>query len=429
MNKDKRSTWQFPWKYKESIAIVIGILLVGFLLQFTIGSFDFFLLHSPVNLILGALLILVVIALSFIKHNPFVRWLSSVPLSVTLIGGLLVMALIMGLTPQFVRVNPNIHLHWEHSWSEILSYFSTKLGFHQVTQSWPFVFIYGFTLLSLGLVIANRFHRFKWRDIPFHLNHLGLWVFLFAAGFGSADMLRYVMYVEEGEVEWRVYDANENMLELDIAIELHDFVMEEYPPKLAVIDKYSGDVQPIRKPAYYQIDENKPNSKLANWDITLEEYIHEAVRKTDTTFQAVPMPGSMPAAKVNAINKKTNTTVSGWLTCGSIDQYVMPLDLDSIHSLVMTKPEAKRFASDITVIVKDDVQPIHATIEVNKPLKMGNWMIYQYDYDHALGKASKTSGFELVYDPWLNLSYIGIFMLALGSICMLWLGNKKEKNK
>lgn len=420
--------WQFPWQYKESIAIVAGLLLVGILLQLTLGSFNFYLLHAPANIILGGILLLLIISLSFIKNNPIVNWLSSVPLSVTLIGGLFVMTIVMGLVPQFAKVNTNLHIHWEHaSVMDIVDYAMTKLGFKQVTTSWPFVIIYSFNLLVLGLVIAKRIHQFKWKDYGFYLNHLGLWLFLFAAGFGSADMLRYVMYVEEGEVEWRVYDNNENVLELDIAIQLHDFVMEEYPPKLAVINKYTGDVQPENRPAYYQIDEKKRTETLANWDLEMEEYIHEAVKKTDTTFQAIPMSGSMPAAKVKMTNRETGQIVSGWLTCGSVDQFVMPLDLDSTYSLVMTKPEAKRFASDITVMSKDGENPIKATLEVNSPLRMGDWMIYQYDYDHALGKASRVSGFELVYDPWLYAVYVGIFMIALGSICMLWLGNKNRQ--
>lgn len=429
-DKNKRKIWQFPWQYKESVAIIGGILFVGILLQLTLGSFNFYLLHSPVNIIMGVVLILLVTGLSFTKENPIINWLSSVPLSVTLIGGLFVMTIIMGLIPQFARVNTNIHVHWEYSsWAEIMDYVFMKLGFKQITTSWSFVLIYSFTLLVLGLIIAKRVHCFKWRDYGFYLNHIGLWLFLFAAGFGSADMLRYVMYVEEGEVEWRVYDDKENVLELDIAIQLHDFVMEEYPPKLAVVNKYTGEVQPENKHAYYQIDEKNPNGQLADWDLLLEEYIHEAVRKTDTTFQAIPMAGSMPAAKVKMANKKTGEIVSGWLTCGSIDQYVMPFELDSTYSLVMTKPEPKRFASDITVMTKDGQDPIHKIVEVNNPLRMGDWMIYQCDYDHELGKASRRSGFELVYDPWLYAVYIGVLMIALGSICMLWLGNKNRRKE
>lgn len=422
--------WQFPWLYKESIAFLLGILLVSTLLQLTLGSFDFYLLHSPVNLIIGACLIVFIAVLSFVKDNPIINWLSSVPLSVTLIGGLFVLTILMGLIPQFARVNTDLHIHMDHaSFYEIADYVITKLGLKQVTTSWPFVFVYVFNLFVLGLVIAKRLHRFKWRDYGFYLNHFGLWLFLFAAGLGSADMLRYVMYVEEGNVEWRVYDNHENVLELDIAIQLHDFVMEEYEPKLAVVNKFTGDVQPESKPVYYQIDEKNRKETLAGWDLELQEYIHEAVRQTDTSFQAIPMAGSMPAARVKMTNIETRETVSGWLTCGSVDQFVMPLDLDSTYSLVMTKPEAKRFASDVTVMTKDGKDPIRTTLEVNHPLKMGNWMIYQYDYDHALGKASRMSGFELVYDPWLYAVYTGILMIAMGSVCMLWLGNRNRKKE
>lgn len=431
MAEIKRAMWQFPWRYRESIAVTLGILFVGFILQLTLGNFNFFLLHTPTNLIVGGLLIIVIAILSFFKQNSFVQWLSGVPLSISLLGALLLMGIIMGLTPQFAKINTDVHVHWGHSsWSEIVDYLFVKLGLRQVTTSWPFVLIYSFTLLALGMVVARRFQNFKIRDYGFYLNHLGLWLFLFAAGFGSADMLRYVMYVEEGEVEWRVYDSNENMLELDIAIKLHDFRMEEYAPKLAVIDKYTGDVQPQGRPEYYQIDEKKPSAKLFDWNIYLEEYIHEAVRKTDTSFQSVPMPGSMPAARIKATNEKTGQEVSGWLTCGSVDQFVMPLDLDSTLSVVMTKPEPKRFVSDITVMTKDEnVEPIRTTLEVNSPLKVGDWMIYQYDYDHALGKASRMSGFELVYDPWLCTVYVGLILMALGSVCMLWLGNKKNNKE
>ena len=105
--------WQFPWQYKESIAIVLGLLLVGVLLQLTIGAFDFYLLHAPVNLIIGGSLILLITALSFVKNNPIINWLSSIPLSVTLIGGLFIMTIVMGLTPQFARVDTDLHIHWE----------------------------------------------------------------------------------------------------------------------------------------------------------------------------------------------------------------------------------------------------------------------------------------------------------------------------
>ena len=429
MENTNKKTWQFPWGYKESISITLGLFTVGVMLQWLLGSFDFYLLYYPVNVILGVGMLVLIAGLSFVKQNPIVNWLSSVPLSVSLIASLLLMTITMGLIPQYAKVNTDLHIHFEYaSFDEILNYILMRLGLKQVTSSWPFVLIYNFTLFVLGLITARRLHRFKWKDYGFYLNHLGLWLFLFAAGYGAADRLRYVMYVNEGEVEWRVYDANENVLEPDIAIKLHDFVMEEYPPKLAIIDKQTGDVQPAGSPEYYQIDDRELQTMLAGWNLTVKDYIHEAVRKTDTTFQSIPMAGSMPAIEIQISNPENGISREGWVTCGSVDQYMIPMDLDEHLALVMTKPEPKRFASDITVITKKDNESVRAVIEVNKPLEIGHWTIYQYDYDHALGKASRYSGFELVYDPWVNIVYLGIFLLALGSICMLWMGNKRRKS-
>lgn len=428
MDSTKKNMWQFPWRYRESIAITIGIFLVGMMLQLSLGSFNFYLLHAPYNIVLGAFIILLTIGLSFVK-NSFVTWLASVPLSVTLIGSLLLMTILMGLIPQYSRVNTNLHLHLDQATAgDVVNYIFVRLGLKQVTTSWPFVLLYNFTLFVLGLVTARRLHNFKKSDYAFYLNHLGLWLFLFAAGYGSADLYRYVMYVNKGDVEWRVRSDNDDILELDIAIKLHNFKMEEYPPKLAILENKTGDVLPLGRPQYFQIDEKVKQTNIAGWDVQIKDYIHEAVRKTDTTFQAIPMTGSMPAIELSVTNTKTNKTVEGWVTCGSIDQFVMPLELDSLHSLVMTTPEPKRFTSEITVITKDSTEePIHAIVEVNKPLKVGSWMIYQYDYDKEFGKASQRSGFELVYDPWLNIVYAGIIMLALGAVCMLWVGNKKKK--
>lgn len=50
MNKDKRKIWQTPWSYKESLVIVLGIIIVGFSLQTTIGGFNFYLLSFPFNI-------------------------------------------------------------------------------------------------------------------------------------------------------------------------------------------------------------------------------------------------------------------------------------------------------------------------------------------------------------------------------------------
>lgn len=414
MANNKRQTWQFPWRYTESILIVVGLIIVGFALQITLGKFNFQLISNPVNYIIGAIMIACLIAFSFFRNSQFYQWFSGVPFSVSLIGGLLVLGIVMGLIPQLVTLDPHAHDIW------------STLGLRQVTTCWAFVMIYFVALLSLGSLIIRRLIKFNWKDYAFYLNHIGLWILMFSAGLGASDLKRYVMYVYETETEWRVYNDKEEVLDLPIAIQLNDFIMETYPPKLAIIDRESGEPQPLGKAEYYQIDEKHPDGNILNWTIHLDKYIHQAIRNSDSTYAEVPMPGSTPAAEVTVKNNKTGEIKSGWICGGNMAQLYMTLPLNDKYTMVMTQPEPKRFMSDINVF-SEDGSKIHTELEVNKPLKIGNWMIYQYSYDNAAGNASSYSSFELVYDPWMPAVYTGIVLFALGSICLMWSGNNKKK--
>ncbi len=88
----------------------------------------------------------------------------------------------------------------------------------------------------------------------------------------------------------------------------------------------------------------------------------------------------------------------------------------------------KRFASDVVVRGKSG-KDIAAVIEVNKPLKVDGWKMYQYDYDSEAGTESRFSVLELVKDPWLPLVYAGIFMMLAGALLMLVTGFKREEVK
>ena len=415
MTQQTRKMWQFPWRYKESITLVSGIIFVGFLLQVTIGNFNFELFHYPVNLFLALLMIFILLLTSAARKTSFYQWFTGIPLSVTLIAALLVLGLIMGLTPQTAG-----HVHEPMNLPAVL-------GFDKMTSSWPFVIVYFMTLMSLGALIIRRLISFRIKDYAFYLNHTGLWLLLFASGLGAPDMKRYVMQVREGEVEWRGYTKDNEVRELPVAIELNDFYMEEYPPQLSVIDRNTGIRQPEEKPDFFSLDMKRPHGELAGWDIQLMEYIHEAVRNSDSTYHEVHMPASSPAAKVAARNQKTGEERSGWICAGNISQLYMVLNLDTNFCIAMMRPEPKRFVSDIN-IYREDKETIHTLLEVNKPYRIGSWMIYQYGYDEQMGKLSGYSIMELVYDPWLVPVYTGIFMLAAGSVCMLWGGNKRKED-
>ena len=401
--------WQHPWHWKESIAFVSGILLTGLLLQLTTGEFDFALLRYPVNALAGGAIILLAAAIALgCKRSALCRWFTGVPMAVTLIAAFVVVGVIMGLTPQ-VATRPDGPLH-------LLS----RTGIDRMTHAWPFILLYFLTLLSLGSLLVRRLLHFRLSDYAFHLNHAGLWLLLFAAGLGAADMERFLMRVDEGEVEWRATDSQGRVMQLPIAIELHDFSMEEYPPSLTIIHRKTGASQPEEKPEFLPIDPKMPTGRLAGWDIRLLEYIHEAVRNSDSTYREVHMPGASPAARITARNPVTGVERTGWICPGNISQLYMVLNLDSNFCVAATMPEPRRFISDVTIYRKGHDIGTPARLEVNRPFRAGPWTIYQHSYDNAAGKLSEYTVVELVYDPWLMLVYVGIVLLAAGSVSMLW---------
>ncbi|MCL2776707.1 MAG: cytochrome c biogenesis protein ResB [Polyangiaceae bacterium] len=423
-----RKLWQFPWGYPESTLFVASLALVGFLLQLTVGHFDVGFLHAPANLIAFAILIgLILLGVRF-QNTLLVRWVSGIPMAVTLTAAVVLVGLCMELTPQLSRLPSQAPANLE---------LGSRLGFRMVTSSWPFVLLYGMTLIALGIATFKRLFRFSRQDITFLCNHLGLWMLLVSAGFGAADMMRVVMHVQSGETEWRVFDKDGEALELPIAITLKKFTMEEYPPNLTIMDGQAardpqpsqpkGKSQPKSKQGFFQIDPKRPKGQIGDWAITLDDYLHTAVR-IDGEYRVSPMPESTPAAKVTARNLLTGETKTAWVSSGgNVPEFFSAIPLDDRYVLVMTQPEPKRYASDVTIIPKDG-SPIDAILEVNKPVSVGNWMIYQYGYETALGKMSPWSEMELVYDPWLLPAKISMGLMAIGALLMVWNGTGKRKS-
>ena len=86
----------------------------------------------------------------------------------------------------------------------------------------------------------------------------------------------------------------------------------------------------------------------------------------------------------------------------------------------------KRFASEVQILTKTG-QNIQATVDVNKPVEVEGWKIYQYGYDTAMGRMSNISILELVSDPWLPAVYTGIYMMLAGAVCMFVFGVRRSK--
>ena len=134
---------------------------------------------------------------------------------------------------------------------------------------WPFVLIYVYIAVILGIIILRRLlHLHSWkRDVPFLLNHLGLFLALTTATLGNADMQRVKMICGIGESEWRAMTADGRIIEMPIAIELKKFIMETYDdgsPK-----RFASEIQILTKSGKNietVVDVNKPY-EVDGWKI------------------------------------------------------------------------------------------------------------------------------------------------------------------
>ena len=295
--------WTKPYGMKEGFLIGGGLIIAGLMLELSSGPVDWDAFRWPINgIVLAGVLAFIAIIFLLRKRVYGLQFIGSYKAAIPALVYAVVLTITMGLTRQEVNG----------------TWLNNMLSF------WPFVLIYVYVAVILGQIILRRIINCQLsivnlkRDIPFLLNHLGLFLALTSATLGNADMQRLKMITVKGEPEWRALTSQQQIVEMPIAIELKEFIMETY-------------------------DDGSP----------------------------------------------------------------------------------RRFASDIQILTKTG-KNIQTTVEVNKPVEVDGWKIYQYGYDTQMGAMSQYSILELVSDPWLPLVYTGIYMMLAGAVCMFILGGRKR---
>ncbi len=288
---------------KEGFLIGAGLIIVGLMLEMSVGPvvWDFF--AWPVNMVVMAVFVTMIVAMFLLRSRVYAfRYLMTHQAAIPTMCYAVLLTIIMGLTRQ------SVNGQW----------------LNNMLTFWPFVLIYVYMAVIVGLVVlkkASLLRNFKLRHLMVLMFHLGLFLTMTTATLGNADMQRLKMYTAKGEPEWRALDQHRKIVELPLAIELQQFIMEVY-------------------------DDGSP----------------------------------------------------------------------------------KRYASDIHILTKSG-KNIHTTVDVNKPVEVDGWKIYQYGYDEAMGAQSRISIFELVSDPWLPYVYTGIYMMLAGALLMFITGVQRAPHE
>ena len=278
---------------KEGFIIGGGLIFAGLILELSVGPVVWEAFAWPVNgIVLAGFLALIATVFLLRKRVYAFRFIGTYQAAIPTLMYAVLLTIIMGLTRQTAN----------GTWLNNMLVF------------WPFVLIYVYMAVILGVTVLRRLN-----NIPFLLNHLGLFIAMTTATLGNADMQRLKMITMVGEPEWRAMAQNGAIREMPLTIELKQFIMETY-------------------------DDGSP----------------------------------------------------------------------------------KRYASEIQIQTKSG-KMIETTVDVNKPVEVDGWKIYQYGYDTKMGAMSQISILELVSDPWLPLVYTGIYMMLAGAVCMFLKGKKVKK--
>ena len=405
--------WKKPWGYKEGFICGAGLLVTGLLLQSITGGIRWELFAWSINIIVLALYLFLLTAMHLLRKRVYAfEWLSHYTSAVSSLIYVAAITVLMGCIRQVPSTQSPVDL----------------LGLSKMLSFWPFVLLYSWLASALGLTILRTSFPLKVRKIPFLLNHMGLFIVLLTTTFGSADLQRLRMITQIGKTEWRATDENGKLVELPLAIELKDFTIYEYPPKLMLIDNRTGQPLPANAPEHLLLEDGITSGKLLDWEVTILQSIPMAasVATEDTLkYTEFHSMGATYAIYLTATNTNTGQTKRGWVSNGSFAFPYKAFHLNGENSLVMPEREPQRFVSDVTVYTQEG-SILQDTIEVNHPLKVAGWNIYQLSYDETKGRWSNISIFELVRDPWLPFVYTGIIMMVLGAIC-LFINAPKEK--
>ncbi len=409
--KIQRNLWENPWGYVESFFIGFGLMVTGFFLEVFVVSDTPFTVAYPYNIIfLVGYVALLVVLYKWFSNTQIIKWLTKVPASISSISLVTLLVMVMGIIPQVA--------------SE--SNFINNLGLNRITRNWAFLLILFQFLTCLGLISIKRILQFRWSNVGFILNHVGLFLALIAGMLGTGDLQRLSINTYEGKPSWIATDVQKNQVELPFAFYLKDFVIDEYPPKLALIDNITGTIVHNNGKNLYLVEKGE-TYYFQNFEVKVIDFLASAGRIGERYYPVNEL-GSPPAAKILVKNIETDSIKDAWISSGSFSQPYESLKISDKYSMVMTIPEVKKFSSDIDILTKEG-ERISTVLEVNKPFKFKGYKIYQLSYDDKMGKWSNLSVLELVRDPWLPVIYIGIFMMIAGAIYMFWMGNKITKNQ
>ena len=338
----------FEWGYKRAFLRCALLFVVGTTLQLAIGDIDSSWLRYPWGLILAVnYLYLLVVAYVLRDRWRWLRQLADDKACISSLASLGVMVIIFGLT----RQDP-LREGWVGA-----------MGFSRMSASWPFNLLLFYFMTTLGIRVVSDIHHIRQRRKAAVLTHLGVFVLLVAGVFGCGDTVRCMVTARvDTPVNIGRDDAGHEVT-LPFALTLEDFSIEEYPPKLYILDTRRES----SSREFLSVEADGSEAVIDGWRIRAEHSLDMAGHlPEESDWRAMKHIGAAPAVYVSAEN-----IVSG-----------------------------------------------EQEIEVNHPARVGSWRVYQVGYDTSKGRWSDTSVLECIRDPWYGAAHVALWLLLVAGVVM-----------
>ncbi len=382
------------WGFRETLVITVALFIAGLLLQLTVPLSGTSAIHFPYTAYTAIAIVNILVLLFFgLRKTAFIQWLSSIPAAIASITYLGILSLAMG----FILQDPAD---------------GGFMGIHSLLTTWYFLFAMLFFLSSLGMATLKRLVPFRWRNVGFLLNHLGLWIAVFAGMIGSGDIQNLSIPLHLHQTTNLAYDQDGSSYKLAYSLRLESFTIEEYPAEPVLITK--GVTQKYFRPSKAD-PANDSLYRYGNIDITVHQRLMSAHR-SDSIYAASDSTGACQALEVTLTDHQTGQHARGWIANSTETPAFVQLETIAVG---LSSAEPKRYSSLVTVL-KDGAPDDTVRIEVNSPHKIGSLNLYQYSYDTKQGRWSQLSVLQAVYDPWIGLVYLGLFMVIAGSLYLLF---------
>ncbi len=389
----------FEWGYKRAFLRCALLFVVGTTLQLAVGDIDSSLLHYPWGLILAVnYLYLLVVAYAMRNRWRWLRQLGDDKACLSSLAAFGAIVIVFGLTRQDPAREGLVG----------------ALGFSRMTSSWPFNLLLFYFMTTLGIRTVSDIHHLRDRRMAAVLTHLGVFVLLVAGTFGSGDTVRCMVTTRVGTPVSIGRDDAGREVRLPFALTLDDFSIEEYPPKLYLLDTRRES----SSREFLSVEADGAEAIIGDWRIRADHSLDMAGRlPEESDWRAMKHVGAAPAVYASAENTVTGERFSGWVSCGSHIFEPSYLMLDGGMAVAMPRREAKRYLSRVNIMEEGGIRR-DVEIEVNHPARVGSWRVYQVGYDTSKGRWSDTSVLECIRDPWYGAAHLALWMLLAAGVVM-----------